>query len=105
MIPADRLEELHEAVYKVMYDGGAVFDRDTVVPAVIDAVLDVVTPRTVLLDAAADVDELDRIAKTPKRDVTDVEFVHLTGSGLFSLTLTRADFSRYLRDRASRAND
>lgn len=146
MIPADRLEELLEAVYKVMYDGGAVFDRDTVVPAVIEAVLEIVmstpprfvlgfdgaseelaagailpgalmaipepvrfgtnpSPAQVLLDAADDVDELDRLAKTHMKDVTDDEWVRFAHSPLFPIALSRADFSRYLRDRASRAND
>lgn len=135
MISPEQRDALEELVYQVLYDDGAVFDRYSVVPKVLDAVLehvDAMTTRHVftgvaddfdptelkhsqamwvipehddekaLLDAAADVERLDRIASTPKKDVTDDEFVEFAQSGLFGLQLTRADFAAYLRKRATR---
>lgn len=102
MMSAEQRDDLEQAIYRTLYDCGAVFDRDSVVPAVLDAVLELLrTPAAVLTDAAADVEEIDRIARTPKKDVTDEEFVRLARSPLFSLTLTRADLIQYLRQRAS----
>lgn len=136
MIAPAQLEQLQEAAYRALYDGGAQFDRDSVVPAVVNAILSTIdelypprlitgvqpadidlaeirprqvmfipeptpSPRQTLLDAADAVDELDRIASTPKKDVTDDEFVRLIHSDLFDLRLTRADFARFLRARAA----